>query len=42
MEHVDPDKWTPVEQIVGGDAEEASLLQGMLRDATNYLRSFRC
>jgi len=40
--HVDLEKLTPVEQIVGENAEETSLLQGMLRDATNYLQSFRC
>jgi hypothetical protein len=41
MEHIDLGKLTPAEQIVGEDAEETGRLQGMLRDATNYLRGFR-
>jgi len=41
MERVDLQKLTPAEQIGGEDAEETAQLKAMLRDATDYLRSFR-
>lgn len=41
MGHIDLEKLTPAEQIVAEDAEETGLLQGMLRNATDYLRGFR-
>ena len=41
IQHVDLEKLTPAEQIVGEDPEETGLLKEMLRDATDYLRAFR-
>jgi hypothetical protein len=41
MQRADLDKLIPAERIVGDDAEEAGLLQQMLQEATDYLRSFR-
>jgi hypothetical protein len=34
-------KLVPAERIVGDDAEETGLLQQMLQEATDYLKSFR-
>ncbi len=41
MNHVDLEKLIPAERIVGEDAEETGLLQRMLQEATDYLKSFR-
>jgi hypothetical protein len=41
MHRADLDKLIPAERIVGDDAEDTELLQRMLREATDYLRSFR-
>jgi hypothetical protein len=41
MQPVDLDKLIPAERIVGDDVEDTELLQQMLREATDYLKSFR-
>jgi hypothetical protein len=40
-QHVNLEKLTPAEQIVGEDGEDTRLLKEMLQEATNYLRAFR-
>ena len=40
MQPVDLERLTPAEQIVAEDTEETGLLQEMLQDAYDYIRSF--